>query len=38
MCAQEIINVLTEMGNQVDILAYEDFDGNPNKWEGNIVR
>ena len=37
MCAQEIINVLTEMGNQVDILAYEDFDGNPNKWEGNTV-
>lgn len=37
MCAQDIIRVLTEQGNTVDILAYEDFDGMPEKWEGNAV-
>lgn len=36
MCAQELIRVLAQ-GNNVDVLAYEDFDGMPSVWEGNNI-
>ena len=37
MCAQELIRVWTQQGDSVDVLAYGDFDGMPDRWEGNAV-
>lgn len=37
MCAQELIRVWAQQGDSVDVLAYDDFDGTPDKWEGNAV-
>lgn len=37
MCAQELIHVWTQQGDSVDVLAYDDFDGTPDRWEGNAV-
>lgn len=37
MCAQELIRVWTQQGVSVDVLAYDDFDGTPDRWEDNAV-
>ena len=37
MCAQELIRVWTRRGDSVDVLAYDDFDGTPDRWEDNAV-
>lgn len=37
LCAQELIRVWKKQGHIVEILAYEDFNGNPTEWEGNTV-
>lgn len=37
MCAQELIRIWTRQGHTVDVLAYADFDGMPDRWEGNTV-
>ncbi len=37
MCAQELIDVLSKENCSVDVVAYEDFDGTPSKWNGNDI-
>lgn len=37
MCAQELIDVLSKENYIVDVVAYEDFDGTPSKWNGNDI-
>lgn len=37
ICAQELIRVWKEQGHIVDVLAYEDFNGNPSVWEENQI-
>lgn len=37
ICAQELIRVWKSQGHIVDVLAYQDFDGNPDEWEENEI-
>lgn len=37
LCAQEIIDVWTSQGIDVDVLAYQDDDGTPTSWKGNRI-
>lgn len=37
LCAQELIRVWKQQGVSIDVLAYEDFNGMPDQWEGNSV-
>lgn len=37
ICAQELIEVWTTQGHQIDVLAYADFEEKPKYWKGNPV-